>query len=193
MKPAANEHFALLTPSLEQVPSYVDALQRGWSPETTRDEVLFEKLRAIEDSAVAFVRSLDDPHAKGGPIRLPDGSLVERLPGFHRWMWDGEFCGEIDVRWRPGTPDLPPACLGHIGYSVVPWKRNRGYATSALRLMLPEARAQGLAYVEITTDPDNIASQRVILANGGALVERFRKEAAHGAGEGLRFRIGLNP
>jgi predicted acetyltransferase len=193
MKPAADECFALLTPSLERVPSYVDALQRGWSPEATRDETRLENLRAIEDNAVAFVSSLDDPHAKGGPIRLPDGSLVERLPGFHRWMWDGEFCGEIDFRWRPGTPDLPPTCLGHIGYGVVPWKRNRGYATSALRLMLPEARAQGLAYVEITTDPDNIASQRVILANGGALVERFRKEAAHGAGEGLRFRIVLNP
>ena len=33
--------------------------------------------------------------------------------------------------------------------------------------MLGEARAVGLPFVEITTDPDNIASQRVITANGG--------------------------
>ncbi|MCU4160883.1 hypothetical protein AiwAL_12305 [Acidiphilium sp. AL] len=57
--------------------------------------------------------------------------------------------------------------------------------------MLPEAAAQGLHFVEISTDPDNIASQRVILNNGGVLVERFRKPDSHGGGEGLRFRIDL--
>jgi len=29
----------------------------------------------------------------------------------------------------------------------------QGYATKALALVLPEARAEGLDYVEITTDP----------------------------------------
>jgi predicted acetyltransferase len=73
----------------------------------------------------------------------------------------------------------------------VPWKQDRGYATRGLALLLPEARAQGLAHVELTTDPDNLASQRVILANGGRLVERFRKAEAYGGGESLRFRIDL--
>ena len=183
--------FALVRPSVERLPGYVDALQRGWSPDNTRDEARFEQLREIEQDAAKFVALLDDPEAKGGPYRLPDGSLVERIPGFHRWMWDGDFCGEIGFRWLPGTAELPPKCLGHIGYGVVPWKRNRGYATSALRLLLPEAREQGLPYVEITTDPDNVASQRVILANGGILVERFKKDPAYGDVEGLRFRITL--
>ena len=70
---------------------------------------------------------------------------------------------------------MPSHVLGHIGYSVVPWKRRRGYATRALGLILSDAHAEGLEYVEITTDLDNIASQRVIEANGGLLVERFRK------------------
>jgi predicted acetyltransferase len=104
-------------------------------------------------------------------------------------MWDGEFCGTIGFRWKPGTTELPPHCMGHIGYSVVPWKRRRGYATRALELLLPMARAEGLAHVDITTDLDNLASQRVIEANGGQLVERFRKPAAFGDAEGLRFRI----
>ena len=81
--------------------------------------------------------------------------------------------------------------LGHIGYSVVPWKRGRGYATQALRLMLAEARAVGLDYVEITAKPDNTASQRVILANGGRLVGRFFEDAAYGRVESLKFRINL--
>lgn len=120
---------------------------------------------------------------------LPDGSTVPRLPGYHRWMWDGEFCGSIGFRWQRGTTELPPYCLGHIGFSVVPWKRRRGYATRALELLLPAARQEGLAYVELTTDADNVASQRVIAANGGKLVEEFRKPAVYGGAESLRFRI----
>jgi len=53
------------------------------------------------------------------------------------------------------------------------------------------ARAQGLPYVEITTDPDNLASQNVITANGGVLIEAFTKPAAFGNAPGLRFRIPL--
>ncbi len=72
---------------------------------------------------------------------------------------------------------------------MVPWKRGRGYATLALNLMLPEVKAEGLEFVEITTDPTNIASQRVIEANGGVLVERFVKPPQMGGTEGLRYRI----
>ncbi len=77
----------------------------------------------------------------------------------------------------------------HIGFSIVPWKRKLGLAPRALALLLPEARAQGLDYVELTTAPDNIASQKVIIANGGKLIERFMKVAAYGGDAGLRFRI----
>ena len=66
----------------------------------------------------------------------------------------------------------------------------RGYATAALREMLNEARAEGLRYVEITTDPTNVASQRVIEANGGVLFERFIKPPPFGKDvPGLRYRI----
>lgn len=106
-------------------------------------------------------------------------------------MWDGELAGTIGLRWQNGTPALPPWCYGHIGYSVVPWKRRRGYATAALALMLPEARKIGLPYVLITTTADNVPSQRVILANGGVLVEQFTMAQAHGNGDGLRYRIVL--
>jgi predicted acetyltransferase len=106
-------------------------------------------------------------------------------------LWDGEFCGSIGFRWQPGSAELPPHCLGHIGYAVVPWKQGLGYATLALRQLLPEARAEGLPYVEITTDRANIGSQRVIEANGGVLFERFIKPAQLGGTESLRYRIAL--
>jgi predicted acetyltransferase len=187
----AIRRIELVRPSIDYLPAYVDALERGWSSDTERDEARFEELDEIRRSPARFLLSLDDPDAAGKPIQLPDGTLVPRLPGFRRWIWDGEFCGSVGFRWAPGTPVLPPTCLGHIGYAVVPWKRGRGYAKTALALMLPEARERGLPYVEIVSDIENFASQRVALANGGELVERFAKGPHYGAKEALRFRIAL--
>ena len=149
----------LVRPSLTYLPGYVTALRRGWSADNARGEAAArEELAKIDEDPQVFVDQLFDPEAKGPPVTLPDGSTVTRLPGFRLWLWDGEFCGSIGFRWQPGTARLPPHVLGHIGYAVVPWKRGRGYATLALGLILPHARAEGLPYVEITTDPGNLAS-----------------------------------
>lgn len=187
-----NPAMELVRPQTEHLPSYVAALQRGWSADTQRPQAGREQLLRIEQDADAFLSSLHDPEAQGAPVTLPDGSSVPRLPGFFRWMWDdGEFVGSINLRWQRGTAELPPWCLGHIGYAVVPWKRGRGHATTALRRLLEEARAVGLPYVELTTDPDNLASQKVIERAGGVLHERFVKPVQFGGKPGLRYRVPL--
>jgi predicted acetyltransferase len=182
----------LVRPSRVHLASYVAALERGWSPDNVRPaETAREELQQIAADAEAFLCSMEDRKATGPPIVLPDGSRVARLPGWRRWMWDGEFAGSIGFRWQPGTSALPAHCLGHVGYAVVPWKRGQGYATAALGMILPEARSEGLEYLEVTTDPDNVASQRVIQANGGTLVERFTKLPQYGSKPGLTYRIAL--
>lgn len=182
----------LVWPSRPYLPSYIDALNRGWSPDNVRGETAArENLEAIAADPDIFLASLVDRDAKGGPIALKDGTTVPRLPGYQQWIWDGEFCGIVGARWQPGTEALPPTCLGHIGYSVVPWKRRLGYATAALREVLREFAAEGLRFAEITTDPDNMPSQRVIEKNGGVLVERFVKPASLGGTPGLRYRVPL--
>lgn len=178
----------LRTPSLDLLPGFVDALRRGWSRDNVGlEKTIAEDLRRIAEDAAAFVASLDDVTAAGGAITLPDGTKVPRLPGYNRWIWDGDFCGSVGFRWQPGTSDLPPHVLGHIGYSVPEWKRGRGYATRALALLLPDARARGLTHVDLTTAEDNIPSQKVITANGGVLIESFATPPAYG-GEGGKFR-----
>lgn len=180
----------LVWPAREYLASYVEALERGWSPDNLLGEqAARDELRRIADDADAFLAALVDREAGGEPITLPDGSTVPRLPGFVKWMWDGEFCGLIGFRWQPGTEALPPTCLGHIGYTVVSWKRGRGYATQALADILEDARGEGLRYVEISTDPANVASQRVILNNGGVLVEDFVAPPSLGGKRQWRYRI----
>ena len=177
-------------PSIEMLPAYVDALERGWSHDSSRGKIAAaEELDRIAQDPVAFIGEMVDREGKGPPVVMPDGSTVPRLPGYRRWMWDGEFCGSIGLRWQPGTTALPPHCLGHIGYAVVPWKQNCGYASAALQAMLIHARDEGLPFVEITTDPENLASQRVIEKNGGVLHEHFTKPVQFGSTPGLRYRI----
>lgn len=183
----------LLKPALTALPSYVEALEAGWSPDNIRKEVAArEQLTKIAADREAFLAALDDPQAAGDPIALPDGTSVRRLPCVVRWIWDGAFCGSIALRWQPGTSELPPHVLGHMGFSVVPWKRNRGYAKAALQMLLPYAMQLGLPYVELTVDPANLASQKVILASGGELVGRFTKPAVYGSQDALRYRIALS-
>lgn len=184
----------LLRPSLDQLPEYAEALRRGFEPSTLGGAAIAERQRrAIAEHPAAFVASLDDPEARGAPIILPDGSTVPRLPGFTRWIWDGGFCGAVNFRWQPGTPALPAHVLGHAGYMVAAWRRRQGHATRALGLLLREIAPLGLPWIELTTDPGNLASIRVMEAHGGVLVERFTKLAAHGGGEALRYRITLPP
>jgi RimJ/RimL family protein N-acetyltransferase len=178
----------LLTPSLERLPAYADALRRGWSPDNLRPEAAQEQLREIEGDPADFVARMTDREARGRPVRLPDGSLVQRLPGFSLWMWQDGFCGSINFRWQPGTERLPPHVMGHVGYAVVPWRRREGFATRALGAMRERVRAEGLRYADLTCDADNVASRKTIEANGGFPIGRFRKPDGWGGAESLLFR-----
>ena len=179
----------LLKPSIVHIPEYVAALRQGWSPDNLRPEAAQEQIKSIEKDASSFVSNLDDPTAKAGPITLPDGTKVPRLPSIRRWIWDDEFCGHISLRWKSGTEELPSTCSGHIGYAVVPWRQGEGLATAALVAILPEAKAVGLKYVEITTSPNNPASVRVIEKAGGTLVRSYVADKALGGHATLEFKI----
>ena len=131
----------LVTPDTDHIASYEAALERGWSADSVRGKVAAaEELSRLRSDPRAFLNSMVDRDAKGGPVTLPDGSTVARLPGYRRWLWDGEFCGSIGFRWQPGTTTLPPHCLGHIGYAVVPW--HRANALRQTRLTAADAHAK---------------------------------------------------
>jgi len=58
---------------------------------------------------------------------------------------------------------------GHVGYSVRPTERGKGYATKMLALVLVEAGRLGLSKIMVTCDKSNLSSARVVVKNGGML------------------------
>ena len=56
---------------------------------------------------------------------------------------------------------------GHIGYSIKPDERRKGYATSMLKAILPYCKDLNLDKILITCIDDNIGSEKTILNNGG--------------------------
>ena len=78
---------------------------------------------------------------------------------------DSRMVGLIQIRHR--LNDFLGKYGGHIGYSVVPSERRKGYATRMLKEALGECRRLGIMDVLITCLSDNEASRRTILACGG--------------------------
>lgn len=56
---------------------------------------------------------------------------------------------------------------GHIGYSIRPTERRKGYAKRMFAACLDVCRKQKLQEVLVTCKEENEASRRTILANGG--------------------------
>ena len=112
-----------------------------------------------EFEAVALPTMLD--HAEGR--NLPDGFVPET----HLFLWyDDEIVGHFRIRHY--LCDSLREGSGHIGYFIRKDCRSRGFGKEGLRLTLPLAWdiiPEDEMYFRV--DALNIASQRVILANGG--------------------------
>jgi predicted acetyltransferase len=161
--------LVLIEPSLLNLSGFEDALAKGWSPDPRRqqDKAYVEaELDMLRNDRAGFLSRVasGDVVATSVSSREPQRIILRPF-----WIWDGEFCGYITLRHLPGTSQLPLHLPGHVGYSIVPWKQGRGYATQALRLLLPIAAQAGLERINIICNEDNLASRRVIEKLGGVL------------------------
>lgn len=78
---------------------------------------------------------------------------------------DNKLVGMLQV--RHSFNDFLEKYAGHIGYSVRPDERRKGYARKMLKMALPFCREIGIDKVLISCIDGNIGSERTILANGG--------------------------
>lgn len=95
---------------------------------------------------------------------LPEG-LVLATQFFYIRKTDNCLIGMIQVRHY--FNDYLSKYGGHIGYSIKPNERRKGYASSMLKAVLPYCGEIGLDKILITCFDDNIGSEKTILNNGG--------------------------
>lgn len=180
----------LVKPSPVLLPSYVAALERGWTAESDNDvdgaHVLLDSIRRDPDR---FLAALWNHDGLGPEVVLEDGSSVARLPWTRYWMSEGGYVGELNFRWQRGTSELPAYCLGHVGYAVLPWKRGSGYARSAVQQLVPIARSLGLHWIDISMSSANVASRRTAENCGATLVREFNAGAEYGNQDAVLYRL----
>ncbi len=117
-------------------------------------------LRRMEDP-LAFIQKCKDYEM---PETLPEGRVLATQFMLVRKS-DDRLLGMIQVRHY--FNDYLEKYAGHIGYSVRPSERRKGYAKEMLKMALPFCREIGLDKVLITCIGGNIGSEKTILANGG--------------------------
>lgn len=96
--------------------------------------------------------------------KLPEDKVLATQFLFIRKS-DNKLLGMLQVRHY--FNDYLSKYGGHIGYSIRPSERRKGYAKEMLKQALPHCKDLGLKKVLITCIDGNIGSEKTILANGG--------------------------
>jgi predicted acetyltransferase len=156
---AGQEGLTLVDP----IAQYKDSFLRLVADFESAGEKTFEKVAALmRMNFAAYVRGLENA-AKG--IDLPKGFV----PYNTYWLVrDGRDVVGVSHFRHHLTPKLRVEG-GHIGYSVAPSERRKGYGTRILALTLERVWVFGLTRVMVTCDTDNVASAKIIERNGGQL------------------------
>lgn len=117
-------------------------------------------LRRMEDPKQWIEHSLSSMKKE----TVPDGLIPATQYIFVRES-DNKIVGMLQIRHY--FNDFLEKFGGHIGYSVAPSERRKGYATQMLQHGLEKCKELGIHKVLITCDDDNEGSRKTILKNGG--------------------------
>ena len=148
-----------------------------------KDEYLIYHNKVNGSCGIHNYSNLDDWFDEIDKIVL--GKSTKRIQSStYMCMIDDKMIGIIDIRHH-----LPKEwyTAGHIGYSVRPSERNKGYASLALREALQITKKLEINPILITCSKNNLIGSKVIIKNGGVLQEEIVEDYE----EHLIFRINL--
>ena len=181
----ALEHANLAPPGMRHARSYVAALREGFR-RGDQEIVSEQRVRQIEADFARYLAAITN---QTGDIRLLTGEKVRKVPFSLHWLSEGDlFIGEASIRHELNSHLLQEG--GHVGYGIRPSHRGRGYGKRILALALFECRRLGIERALVTCLDSNIASARIIEANGGCLENVIA--APSGRGPLRRYRIALS-
>lgn len=137
-----------------------------------------------EANEAGFLQEIGNPHNTSEYIAFTQdherGKNLPKdwMPYSTYWLMDNdEFIGELRI--RPALTEHLRNIGGQIGYTIKPSKRKKGYGKKILELAIPKAKGLGLKKILITCDETNLASKKIIEANGGV----FEKTNKQGKGK----------
>lgn len=105
---------------------------------------------------------------------IPEGKVPGNTYFFIRTE-DSKIIGMITIRHKLNESLFNRG--GHIGYSIRPTERKKGYGTLMLKLALEKCKELNLSRVLITCNKVNVASAKVIENNNGILENEVFSEA----------------
>ena len=109
-----------------------------------------------------------------------DKSKMDKIPAstyFAIREYDKKIIGTINIRHGINETLLKKG--GHIGFSVRPTERQKGYATEILFLGLKKLKEMGIEKALLTCDKDNIGSAKTIEKNCGILENEIFDEESN--------------
>lgn len=142
---------------------------------------------SIDDLPRRFDRFVRDLVELGDSGRGMGSRYVDRI------LWlidDDEYIGQSSIRPKLCT-DYLITYGGHIGYSIRPSRRRRGYGREILAMALEISGSMGLKKVLVTCDSDNLGSRKVIERNDGVFESAMKMPLKAFRAEGRRPRFGV--
>jgi len=158
------EQAMLVPPAMRHARSYLAALREGFR-RGEQEIVSEQRARQIEADFAGYLAAITDQR---GHITLASGERVRKVPFSLHWLCDGDdFIGEASIRHQLNHHLMQEG--GHIGYGITPSRRGQGYGKRILAMALVECRRLRIERVLVTCLDANIASAKIIEANGGRL------------------------
>ena len=158
------EELKLVAPSLDDKESALSMLEEikkidaglPWQ---------YSGLANLEESS-SYEEWIQERENEKSGINLREG-FVPATTLFLKRLSDNKICGSISIRHELNEFLLNFG--GHIGYSVTPSERGKGYGKLQLKKAIEEAKKLNITSCLITADVENIASNKTILSQGGVL------------------------